>query len=40
VLNKVRGEAQNQWSALGADPTSRTMVRIYELARTYFTKHC
>ena len=37
---KVRGEAQNQWSALGADPTSRTMVRIYELARTYFTKHC
>ena len=23
---KVRGEAQNQWSALGADPTSRTMV--------------
>ena len=24
---KVRGEAQNQWSALGADPTSRTMVR-------------
>jgi len=23
---KVRGEAQNQWSALRADPTSRTMV--------------
>ena len=36
---KVCCEALNPWSALRADPPTRDFVRIYDFARTYFTKN-
>jgi hypothetical protein len=34
---KVRGEGINVWSALRADPTGRTLVHVFDLARKYYT---
>ena len=33
----VRGDGQKSWSSLRSTPTGRSLARIYNLARTYFT---